>query len=427
MITRRSLLLGACGLMAARGLVPRIAWPQANPSASEPFHVGTYDVVPDRSLNFQINRWVSHGGEPLLREIQAMAPRLVSLDAWRNEFLAAAERAMAAGRTRDAAILLRSAEFFMTSTDPRKRPARERFLTLMRRAYGVGQPARVPFASGYLPVYRFAPSAPRGTVVMFGGFDSYIEEFFPILVTMWNRGFDVVAFEGPGQGGALEDSGIPMTPEWHRPVGAILDRLSLSDVTLVGISLGGCLAIRAAAYEPRVTRVVAFDALTDLLECMLGQFPPASQRIVRTLLAVRADRVIDALQARAAREPIRDWGVAQGMHVFGVHSPSAVLRAAAAYRTQEVSTLVQQDVLLMAGAEDHYVPTHQIYDQAAWLSKARSVTARMFSRAEQAQSHCQVGNLPLAIRTITAWMDQVPCAGNATRSDQTPRLKRCRG
>jgi pimeloyl-ACP methyl ester carboxylesterase len=413
MITRRSLLLGACGLMAARGLVPRIAWPQANPSASEPFHVGTYDVVPDRSLNFQINRWVSHGGEPLLREIQAMAPRLVSLDAWRNEFLAAAERAIAAGRTRDAAILLRSAEFFMTSTDPRKRPARERFLTSMRRAYGVGKPARVPFANGYLPVYRFAPSAPRGTVVMFGGFDSYIEEFFPILMTMWNRGFDVVAFEGPGQGGALEDSGIPMTPEWHRPVGAILDRLSLSDVTLVGISLGGCLAIRAAAYEPRVTRVVAFDALTDLLECMLGQFPPASQRIVRTLLAVRADRAIDALQARAAREPIRDWGVAQGMHVFGVHSPSALLRAAAAYRTQEVSTLVQQDVLLMAGAEDHYVPTHQIYDQAAWLSKARSVTTRMFSRAEQAQSHCQVGNLPLAIRTITAWMDQVPRAGNA--------------
>ena len=57
-----------------------------------------------------------------------------------------------------------------------------------------------------------------------------------------------------------------MTPDWHRPVGAILDRLSMSDVTLVGISLGGCLAIRAAAYEPRVTRVVAFDALTDFLE-----------------------------------------------------------------------------------------------------------------------------------------------------------------
>jgi alpha-beta hydrolase superfamily lysophospholipase len=426
MITRRSFLFGACGLMTAGSLVPDIAWSRGERSASEPLHVGTYDVVPDRSLNFQINRWVSHGGEPLLREIQAMAPRLVSLDAWRNEFLAAAERAMAAGRTHDAAILLRSAEFFMISTDPRKRPSRERFLTLMRQAYGVGQPERVPFAGGYLPFYRFVPRSPRATVIVFGGFDSYIEEFFPILMAMRDRGFDVVAFEGPGQGGALEDRGIPMTPDWHRPVGAILDRLSLSGVTLVGISLGGCLAIRAAAYEPRVTRVVAFDALTDLLECILGQLPPASQRLVRALLAVRADRLIDALQARAAREPIREWGIAQGMHVFGVHSPSAVLRAAAAYRTQEASPLIPQDVLLLAGSEDHYVPTHQIYDQAAWLSKARSVTTRMFSRAEHAQSHCQVGNLPLAIRTIAAWMDQVSGTGNAAASDQTPRRRRSR-
>ena len=387
--------------------MPRIAWSRGDPSASEPFHVGTYEVIPDRSLNFQINRWVSHGGEPLLREIQAMAPRLVSLDAWRNEFLASAERALTVGRMHDAAILLRSAEFFMTSTDPRKHPSRERFLTLMRQAYGVRQPERVPFPDGYLPFYRFVPRAPRATVVVFGGFDSYIEEFFPILIALQNRGFDVIAFEGPGQGGALEDSRIPMTPDWHRPVAAILDRLSLSGVILVGISLGGCLAIRAAAYEPRVTGVVAFDALTNLLECMLGHLPWSSQRLVRALLAVRADGVIDALQARVAREPIREWGLSQGMHVFGVHSPSAVLRAAAAYRTQEASALVHQDVLLLAGAEDHYVPVHQIYDQAAWLSTARSVTTRMFTRAEQAQSHCQVGNLPLAIRTIAAWMDQV--------------------
>ncbi len=402
--------------------MPRLAWSRGDPSPSDPFHVGTYDVVPDRSLNFQINRWVSQGGEPLLREIQAMAPRLVSLDAWRNEFLAAAERAMSAGRTRDAAILLRSAEFFMTSTDPRRHSSRERFLTLMRQAYGVGQPGRVPFAGGYLPFYRFVPRSPRATVVLFGGFDSYIEEFFPILTAMRNYGFDVTAFEGPGQGGALEDSNIPMTPDWHRPVGAVLDRLSLSGVTLVGISLGGCLAIRAAAHEPRVTRVVAFDALTDFLECMLGQLPPTSQRLVRALLASGADRLIDALQARAGREPILEWGIARGMHVFGVHSPSAVLRAAAAYRTQEASPLIQQDVLLLAGAEDHYVPAHQIYDQAAWLSKARSVTARMFSRAEHGQSHCQVGNLPLVIRTIVAWLDQVSSTGNAATSAQ--RLRR---
>src|SRR3989454_5167555 len=169
MITRRRFLLGACGSIAAVGLVPRIAWSRDGPSAPEPVHVGTYDVVLDRSLNFQINRWVALGGERVLREIQAMAPRLVSLDAWRNEFLTSAERALAAGRTHDAAILLRSAEFFMTSADPRKRPSRERFLALMRQAYGGGPPERVPFAGGDLPFLRFVSTGPRAPGVMFGG------------------------------------------------------------------------------------------------------------------------------------------------------------------------------------------------------------------------------------------------------------------
>ncbi len=38
---------------------------------------------------------------------------------------------------------------------------------------------------------------------------------------------------------------------------AVLDHYGLDDVTAVGISMGGALVIRAAAYEPRITRAVA--------------------------------------------------------------------------------------------------------------------------------------------------------------------------
>jgi hypothetical protein len=37
-------------------------------------------------------------------------------------------------------------------------------------------------------------------MVIFGGFDSYIEEFFPILAILQRKGFNVIAFEGPGHG-----------------------------------------------------------------------------------------------------------------------------------------------------------------------------------------------------------------------------------
>ena len=40
---------------------------------------------------------------------------------------------------------------------------------------------------------------------------------------------------------------------------AVLDHFGLADVTLIGLSLGGYLAPRAAAFEERIKRVVAHD------------------------------------------------------------------------------------------------------------------------------------------------------------------------
>jgi len=35
------------------------------------------------------------------------------------------------------------------------------------------------------------------------------------------------------------------------------------------------------------------------------------------------------------------------------------------YETASISSRLTQDVLLMAGAEDHYIPAHQLPDQIA--------------------------------------------------------------
>jgi alpha-beta hydrolase superfamily lysophospholipase len=42
----------------------------------------------------------------------------------------------------------------------------------------------------------------KGTVVIHGGFDSFIEEFFSWMAYFAEAGYEIIAFEGPGQGGA---------------------------------------------------------------------------------------------------------------------------------------------------------------------------------------------------------------------------------
>jgi len=52
-------------------------------------------------------------------------------------------------------------------------------------------------------------------------------------------------------------------------------------------------------------------------------------------------------------------------------------------------------------------PLSQLDDQIATLTHARSITARVFTEAEHAQNHVQVGNLGLALRVIVEWLQRV--------------------
>ena len=103
---------------------------------------------------------------------------------------------------------------------------------------------------------------------------------------------------------------------------------------------------------------------------------------------------------------LTDWVIAQGKRVMGVGAPADVFRAWREYRTDDISSLVAQDGLLMAGAKDNYMPLHMLPDQLMTLTAAHSVTARVFTVAERAQNYCQIGNIGLAPKVILGWLDE---------------------
>ena len=69
--------------------------------------------------------------------------------------------------------------------------------------------------------------------------------------------------------------------------------------------------------------------------------------------------------------------------------------------------LITQDVLLLAGSQDHYVPINLLYKQMKVLKNVRSLTCRIFTEKEHAASHCQLGNEKLALDFIINWMTTI--------------------
>ena len=373
------------------------------------FPVGYYPLHPNALVNYQMNRfWGWVGEEQMLAELRAAAPRIAGYPDWVREMLELSDKALANGRRLPAAYYAEMAHFFTAPDDPRRQPALQRFLDNVLPEFGVtpGDHHLVPYQQTHLSAYRFTPERPRGTIVFFGGYDTYIAEWLPAILAFRDAGLDTVAFDGPGQGTVL-DAGTPMTPDWHLPVAAILDYFGLSQVTLVGVSLGGCLVIRAAAREPRVARAVAFDVCTDFFQVTTKAFAAAGLAAIAANSGQIPAPVIDAAVSAAANtDLLTDFLLAQGERVMGASTPASLFQAWREYRTSDVSPLVTQDVLLMAGTKDIGIPLSMLADQVLTLTAARSVTARVFTETEQAENHCQVGNMGLAIKVILDWLDE---------------------
>jgi pimeloyl-ACP methyl ester carboxylesterase len=386
--------------------------PSTSPSFS--FPIGYHDLHPDISINFQLNRFYNWAGDDSMltemRETLGGVKDATDYPMFTRLVLDLGEKALARHEVLKGAYYLRLAEFFMLTEDARKLPTRQRFVDLILDHFKIPPSAcsRIPFESGWLPAYRLTSAQPKGTLVVFGGFDSYIEEWMPAALFFRDAGYDTILFEGPGQGAALELAHLTMSPEWQKPVKAVLDFFRLDAVTLMGFSLGGGLVIRAAAFEPRVRRVIAYDIMTNGLECFFRPMPPSAQKELLGWIDTGNEGAVDKFFADAmAKSLLLDWMTKLAIHNTGVKTPYEMLKHYQKYETASISSQLTQDVLLMAGAEDHYIPVHQLPDQIATLTHVRSLTARLFTRAEQAQNHVQVGNMGLAFRVMIDWMESL--------------------
>ena len=329
-----------------------------------------------------------------------------------------AERFKKEGDADAAWRLFELAAFYLDADDPRK----HRFIDAMSRSFDEAHRGlaltrhAVPYRGGELTAMRWeadptdraqAPAGTPTTLVMMNGFDGYAEEIIDFASHFPSRPFDIITFDGPGQGHTVL-AGMPLEPEWEQPTEAMMDYFGIETVAALGVSFGGYLVTRAAAYCPRITHVIAFDMMYRLLDGLTAPLPRALRPIANAVIEnPRPARLIDAALGMASRlSADLAWKLQQASHLTGLSRPSEVLRAFDEYTMAPFEGRITQPCLVLAGDTDQYVPFERLGDVRRALRNAKSLEVRAFHYAQDPDmaQHCQIGDLDRAFAIMGDWL-----------------------
>jgi pimeloyl-ACP methyl ester carboxylesterase len=403
----------------------------------------------DTSFWYETQRTLGHtayGGADV-GEVLTTAQAITAgdYDSWHDEWLATAdwvaaeaEKMLAGGHrisARDGLMrannYYRTAEFYLHGNpdDPRidhaYNRARECFHTAAALFDPPIEPVEIPYENtvlhGYF--YRGAGSGPgsdqdttpRPTLIMHSGFDGTCEELHWIgAAAAQERGYHVLTFDGPGQPAARRLDGLVFRPDWENVVTPVLDWLlarpgaSVVDptrVALLGLSMGGLLAPRAAAFEHRLAACVAMDGVYDLGITVTSNMPgPRAEAgaVLRAASAPEADAMIEQLMAS---NPNIRWAATHGQYVMGVDSPRAFLASYLDYTLADgIAEQISCPTLVCDAGEDIFFD-----GQPKMLFEHLTCRKALldFTAAEGAGAHCQSGAQRLAFGRIYDWLDDI--------------------
>ncbi|MBN1620794.1 alpha/beta fold hydrolase [candidate division WOR-3 bacterium] len=368
------------------------------------FPVGYEKFNRKQLYNFQLNRPYSFG-YARFEDLKIVGSKIYSFNSWKNEMLSIAEKADREKRYMNSAFYYRAAEFYTKSWSPEKNVLYDKFSDSFYRAFKNDriEKHQIPYENSFLSAIKINPfTESKGTIVIHGGFDSFIEEFYSMMRYFADSGYEVIGFDGPGQGATLRIHGIPITIEWEKPTGSVLDYFNKDNVTMIGLSMGGWLCMRAAAFEKRIKRVITSGHAIDYMKSMPS--------ILRYIHVWCIEHWPDFMNRMAElkfknRENTASWVVDHLMFITKKNRPMEALQLYLDLNERNISSdLVEQDVLILTSKNDHLVPFMLHGLQLKALVNAKSVTEKIFTEKDHAQNHCQIGNIGLALETMLDWL-----------------------
>ena len=355
-----------------------------------------------KQFDFQINRVLTYGDAACcISDIKKNLAHVSTFDEWYETWTKMAEDAVKNQKWMHAAYYDRMAEFFLKSGDKKKEAAYKKCLEEFYKGFAQlsldFEQIKIPFENGYMKCIRMKPQNPQKTILVCGGYDSFIEEFVLQVKTFADKGYDVVLFEGPGQGECINQK-MYFRYDFEVPVRAVLDFLKIEECGIIGISWGGYFSVRASAFEKRIKWTAAYDICDDGYELMTNIFPFPLKNLVKHLYKHEKKELLDKLCSKISKKSVlADWMFSQGKYITGTNSVYDMYSSFKKHNLYDCGTKVTQDILLLAGENDHYIPRKQFSRSIKRYTNAKSVSYRLFTKKEGGDQHCQIGNHQLAL------------------------------
>lgn len=259
-------------------------------------------------------------------------------------------------------------------------------------------------------------NGPRPTLIVGGGFDSNLQETMHVFgFAALERGYNVVLYEGPGQPTPLVKDKKGFIVEWERVVTPIVDYIAseqkrgnmqfidFDKLGLIGMSLGGYLAARAAAFEPRLAAVVLMDGVWDFAACFKENFPEAYQAHLDGD-AQRCNELFE--QAGRPGAPMTPrWFHDHGLYSFQVKNAEELLEKVTRMNIAGgIAKQIKYPAFVGEAVDDIFFQGQPAQVATAIGPKATLV---VFDNKHAASAHCQSGALSYANQRIMDWFGNV--------------------
>jgi pimeloyl-ACP methyl ester carboxylesterase len=364
--------------------------------------------------------WIEHWG--------ATADRV---SAFAMQQLNAGDRLSAKNAFLRASNYYRMAVFYVAHGDPRhtalwkrSKECFQKMIPLLNRSI---ECIEIEFEGARLPGYFIsAGEALRPTLIALGGFDSTMEEVYGWIGTVAAEyGWHCLIFEGPGQWGALKaNPGLIFRADYEEPMSAVVDYLltrrdvDADRLALIGYSAGGYLAPRAASGEPRVKACICNTLVVDC-----GEAARAALGSLR-----HYPQLLDMMFSLAMKlRPALRWGFQHSQWTLGIEKPHEWPEAYKDFTLRGREDRLRNPMLFLFGEDD--IMSFAASTRAIVvglldfiLSLPCESSVHVFSPAEGASSHCQMGGLSYAHGVIFEWLNETLCG--AKRLDRACQSER---